>query len=387
MSARSIYLDHHATTPVDPRVLEAMLPWFTEKFGNAASRNHSFGWEARDAVDKAREQVAALIGASPREIVFTSGATESNNLAIKGAGWHGRHNRMVTATTEHKAVLDPADWLEEELGFEVERLHVEGDGRLHLGELDEALAQPTEIVSLMAANNEIGLLHPLAEIGAICGRRGALFHVDAAQAAGRIPLDVSAAAIDLLSISAHKLYGPKGVGALYVRGPVRKRIVPQMDGGGHERGLRSGTLNVPGIVGLGAACQLADAEMETEGVRLAALRDRLLERLRAELDGLHVNGALEPRLPNNLNVSFEGADGETLLSKLDGLAVSSGSACTTADPRPSHVLRAIGLTDKLAQASLRFGLGRTTTAEDIEEAAGRVIAAIQRLRALSPRNP
>lgn len=383
MSGRPIYLDHHSTTPVDPRVLEVMLPWFSESFGNAASRNHAYGWEARDAVDRARGQVAELIGASAREIVFTSGATESNNLAIKGAGWHADHNRMVTAVTEHKAVLDPADWLEDELGFEVERMLVETDGRLHLGELGEALEQPTQIVSLMAANNEIGLLHPLAEIGALCGERGALFHVDAAQAAGRIPLDVRAAGIDLLSLSAHKLYGPKGVGALYVRGPIRKKIVQQMDGGGHERGLRSGTLNVPGIVGFGEACAIAAAEMEAEGVRLAGLRDRLFERFETELDGIRLNGAREPRLPNNLNVSFEGVDGETLLGKLDGLAVSSGSACTTADPRPSHVLRALALTDKLAQASLRFGLGRTTSSDDIERAADIVISAIQRLRSLT----
>ncbi len=383
MKKRPIYLDHHATTPVDPRVIEAMLPWFSESFGNAASRNHAYGWEARDAVDRARAQVAELIGASPREIVFTSGATESNNLAIKGAGWHASHNRMVTATTEHKAVLDPAHWLEEELGFEVERLHVEGDGRLELNELDEALEQPTEIISLMAANNEIGLLHPLGEIGAICRRRGVLFHVDAAQAAGRVPLDVRASQIDLLSISAHKLYGPKGVGALYVRGPVRSRLVPQMDGGGHERGLRSGTLNVPGIVGMGAACEIAAAEMSVEAERLAKLRDRLLERLQTEIEGVRVNGALAPRLPNNLNVSFDGVDGETLLGKLDSLAVSSGSACTTAEPRPSHVLRAMGLSDELARASLRFGLGRTTTADEIEQAAQLVTAAVRRLRELS----
>lgn len=383
MKKRPIYLDHHATTPVDPRVLEAMLPWFSEQFGNASSRNHAFGWEARDAVDRAREHVAALIGAGPREIVFTSGATESNNLAIKGAGWRASHNRMVTATTEHKAVLDPADWLEEELGFEVERLHIESDGRLELTELDEALEQPTEIVSLMAANNEIGLLHPLTEIGAICRRRGALFHVDAAQAAGRIPIDVRSAQIDLLSISAHKLYGPKGVGALYVRGPIRNRLVAQMDGGGHERGLRSGTLNVAGIVGLGAACEIAAAEMDAEAERLSNLRDRLLERLQHELDGVHVNGALAPRLPNNLNVSFEGVDGETLLGKLDALAVSSGSACTTNDPQPSHVLRAMGVSDELARASLRFGLGRTTTADEIEQAADLVTAAVKRLRELS----
>jgi cysteine desulfurase len=384
MKKRPIYLDHHSTTPVDPRVLEAMLPWFNDSFGNAASRNHAYGWEAADAVNRARQQVAALIGASPREIVFTSGATESNNLAIKGAGWRAAHNRMVTAVTEHKAVLDPADWLEDELGFEVARLLVETDGRLHLGELAEALEQPTEIVSLMAANNEIGLLHPLSEIGALCRERGALFHVDAAQAAGRIPLDVGPAQIDLLSLSAHKLYGPKGVGALFVRGSVRNRIAAQMDGGGHERGLRSGTLNVPGIVGFGLACEIAAAEMESEALRLAALRDRLLERLQNELDGVHVNGALQPRLPNNLNVSFEGVDGETLLGKLDGLAVSSGSACTTADPRPSHVLRALARSDRLAQASLRVGLGRSTTAEDIESAADQVIGVVQRLRTLSP---
>ncbi|MBI1353501.1 MAG: aminotransferase class V-fold PLP-dependent enzyme [Acidobacteria bacterium] len=380
---RPIYLDHHATTPVDPRVLEAMLPWFSESFGNPASRNHAWGWEARDAVDKARRQTAALIGANPREIVFTSGATESNNLAIKGLGWHARHNRMVTCQTEHKAVLDPAEWLEEELGFEVERLHVDPDGTIALDELEEALQQPSEIVSLMAANNEIGTLHPLDEISRICRRHGAHLHVDAAQAAGRIPLDVKALDIDLLSISGHKLYGPKGVGALYVRAGLREKMEAQMHGGGHERGLRSGTLNVPGVVGLGAACEIAAAESDAEAERLSALRDRLLERLTAELDGVHVNGLLAPRLPNNLNVSFEGVDGETLLGKLDGVAVSSGSACTTADPQPSHVLRALGLSDKLAQASLRFGLGRSTTAEEIEQAADQVIAAVRRLRALS----
>ena len=380
---RPIYLDHHATTPVDPRVLEAMLPWFTERFGNAASRNHAWGWEASDAVDAARAQAAALIGANPREIVFTSGATESNNLAIKGLGWRARHNRMVTCRTEHKAVLDLADWLEEELGFEVERLHVEEDGRIALDELEEALAQPTELVSLMAANNEVGVLHPLAEISRICHERGARLHVDAAQAAGRSPLDVRTLEIDLLSISAHKMYGPKGVGALYVRGALRGAMEAQMHGGGHERGLRSGTLNVPGIVGFGAACAIAAAELEPEAARLAALRDRLLERLTTALDGVRVNGTLSPRLPNNLNVSFEGVDGETLLGKLDGVAVSSGSACTTADPQPSHVLRALGLSDRLAQASLRFGLGRTTTAEEIEQAAEQVIEAVRRLRNLT----
>lgn len=380
-----IYLDHQATTPVDARVLEAMLPYFSEAFGNAASRNHSFGWKARAAVSRAREQAAELIGASSREIFFTSGATESNNLAIRGSvEATGRaKGRIITCVTEHKAVLDPCLRLRK-LGFDVAVLPVDSSGLLDPQRVADELTDDTILVSVMSANNEIGVLQPIAEIGAIVRETRALFHVDAAQATGKIPVDVERDAIDLLSLAAHKFYGPKGVGALYVRRRGRRaNIVGQIDGGGHERGLRSGTLNVPGIVGLGAACVLARDEMEVEGRRLATLRDRLKERLFAALDGLQVNGSLDRRLPHNLNVSFAGVDGESLLMGLDDLAVSSGSACTSESPEPSHVLRAIGVPEKLAHASLRFGLGRQNTQDEIDYAADKTAAVVSRLRGFS----
>ena len=379
---RPIYLDSHSTTPVDPRVLEEMLPYFREEFGNAASRNHAFGWAAEKAVAAARERVAALMGANPREIVFTSGATESNNLALKGAAraaGAGKRNRLVALATEHKAVLDPLASLATE-GFRAVVVPVEPSGLVDLDRLRRAVDDETLLVSVMAANNEIGVLQPLAEIGAIALERGALFHVDAAQALGKVAVDVDRDGVDLLSATAHKLYGPKGCGALYVRRRGRRaELRAEMDGGGHERGLRSGTLNTPGIVGFGAACAIAVGEMETEGARLAALRDRLFAGLVA-LGGVRLNGAAKPRLPHNLNVSFEGVDGEALLMSLDDVAVSSGSACTSAEPKPSHVLRAIGVPEKLAHASLRFGLGRWTTEAEIEYAVERIGGVVKRLR-------
>lgn len=370
---------------MDARVLEAMLPYFSETFGNAASRNHSFGWQAREAVSRARDQAAELLGASSREIVFTSGATESNNLAIRGVvEASGRAlGRVITCATEHKAVLDPCLRLRR-LGFEVVVLPVGSDGLLDPQRVADALTGDTLLVSVMYANNEIGVLQPIAQIGAIVRETRAIFHVDAAQAVGKIPVDVEGDAIDLLSVSAHKFYGPKGAGALYVRRRGRRaEIAAQMDGGGHERGLRSGTLNVPGIVGLGAACELVRQEMEAEGQRLGRLRDRLRDRLFAALDGLQVNGSLDRRLPNNLSVSFAGVDGESLLMGLDDLAVSSGSACTSESPEPSHVLRALGVPEKLAHASLRFGLGRQNTQEEVDYAADKVAAVVARLRRLS----
>jgi cysteine desulfurase len=370
-----VYLDHHATTPVDPRVLEAMLPWFGPKFGNAASRTHRFGWEAEKAVERARRRVAELAGAEPREIVFTSGATEANNLAIKGVG--ARH--IVTMSTEHRAVLDPV----QKLGCPATILEPLPDGRIDLDALRAAIRPETGLVSVMAANNEIGTLQPLAEIGAICRERGVPFHCDAAQAFGKIPVDVDAASIDLLSLSAHKLYGPKGVGALYVR-RRRVRLSAQMDGGGHEFGMRSGTLNVPGIVGFGEACAIAAVEMENEAVRVGALRDRLHRALAASLDGIRVNGSTEHRLPGNLNVSFCGIDAEALLMSMPEIALSTGSACSSATVEPSHVLRAIGLSEDLARAAVRFGLGRFNTEEEIDYAAGRICEVVSRLRNLTP---
>ena len=370
---------------MDARVLEAMTPYFSEMFGNAASRNHPFGWRAREAVSRARDQAAALVGASSREIVFTSGATESNNLAIRGAvEASGRASgRVITCATEHKAVLDPCLRLRR-MGFDVVVLPVDSDGLLDPQRVADALTDDTLLVSVMYANNEIGVLQPIPEIGAIVREKRALFHVDAAQAVGKVGVDVERDAIDLLSLSAHKFYGPKGVGALYVRRRGRRaELAAQMDGGGHERGLRSGTLNVPGIVGLGAAGDIARQEMEVERQRLAGLRDRLKEKLFASLDGLQVNGSLNRRLPNNLNVSFAGVDGESLLMGLDDMAVSSGSACTSESPEPSHVLRAIGVPEKLAHASLRFGLGRQNTEEEIDYAAEKVAAVVSRLRRLS----
>ena len=353
-----IYLDHHATTPVDARVLETMLPFFTETFGNPASKHHRFGWEARDAVERARKQVAALIGAGSKDIVFTSGATEANNLAIKGAAAarRGERDHLVTMATEHKAVLDPMARLAHD-GWRVTVLPVRASGLIDLAALEDAITERTALVSVMAANNEIGVLQPIKEAAALAHAKGAWFHTDAVQAAGRVPFDVEALDVDFASLTAHKIYGPKGVGALYVRRAVA--VVPQIDGGGHERGMRSGTLNVPGIAGFGRAAEIARAELAGEATRVAALRDRLLEGLREKTDGMTVNGAMDARLPGNLNVSFAGIDGEALLVSLDDVAVSSGAACTQAEP--SHVLMALGLTKDRALASLRFGIGRGTT--------------------------
>lgn len=378
-----VYMDNHSTTPVDPRVFEAMSPWFTEKFGNAASRSHSFGWEAAEAVKKARKQVAALISATPDEIVFTSGATESDNLAIKGVSeaLRARGNHIITAATEHRAVLDSCNRLEQQ-GFEVTYLPVDGCGRVDPEAVHHAHHSQTILVSIMFANNEVGTIQPVAEIGRIAHALGALFHTDAVQAAGKLAIDVDEMNIDLLSLSAHKMHGPKGVGALYVR--RKTPLSPLLDGGGHEGGLRSGTLNVPGIVGFGAACRITIEEMHSESQRLRGLRDQLEERLRVGLDEMQVNGHPTERLPNNLNVSFGYVDGEALLVGLSDVAVSTGAACTSAKMEPSHVLRAMGIPEELAQGSLRFGLGRFNTEEEVEYVAGRVIETVRRLRELSP---
>jgi cysteine desulfurase len=382
-----IYLDNHATTPVDPRVLAAMLPYFTEQFGNASSKNHPFGWEAEAAVDSSREQVAKLIGAaSPREIVFTSGATESDNLAIKGVAqaYRERGNHIVTCATEHKAVLDSCKALEKQ-GFKVTYLRVQTNGLLDLHRLEESLTDETILVSIMAANNEIGTIQPAEEIGRLTRKKGSLFHTDATQAVGKIPINVDKMAIDLLSLTAHKIYGPKGVGALYVRGEKpRVKVMPMLDGGGHERGMRSGTLNVPGIVGLGIACELGQKEMGGEAERLMGLRERLRTGLVQQLEDVYINGDPVRRLPGNLNMSFAYIDGESLMMGLKEIAVSTGSACTSASLEPSHVLKALGLDDSLAHASIRFGVGRFNTAEEIEYTIGRVAEEVHRLRRISP---
>lgn len=381
-----VYLDNHATTAVDPRVLEAMLPYFTEKFGNAASRSHEFGWKAEDAVENARGQIARLIHASPREIIFTSGATESNNLAIKGVAeeYRGRGNHIITQATEHKAVLDTCKRLETS-GCKVTYLPVHADGLIDLDELRGAIAPNTILISIMYANNEIGVIHPIEAIGKIAKEKKVLFHVDAAQAVGRIPIDVQKEGIDLLSISAHKIYGPKGVGALYVRRKnPRVDLSAMIDGGGHERGLRSGTLNVPGIVGLGRACELCQKEMAEESERLRRLRDKLKDTITNGLEGTSINGSMDHRLTGNLNLSFAGVEGDALLMGINDVAVSSGSACTSATLEPSYVLRALGVPEELAHSSIRFGLGRFTTDEEIEYAAARVIETVKRLRELSP---
>jgi cysteine desulfurase len=378
-----VYLDYHATTPVDPRVLDAMLPYFSDKFGNPASRQHAYGWEADEAVVRARAQVAALIGASVGEVCFTSGATESNNLAIKGLarGLRGRGCHLITVATEHKSVLDSFNALERD-GFRVTRLGVNAEGLIDLGELSRAMTPETILVSVMAANNEIGVLQPLAEIGAIAHAHGAVFHTDAAQAAGKIPIDVHAMEIDLLSLTGHKCYGPKGAGALFVRKrKPRLQIACLIDGGGHENGLRSGTLNVPGIVGLGRAAEICRVEMPAESSRLRALRDRLLAGLRANLDDVRVNGSMERRLPHNLHVTFGRVEGEALLMALGDLAVSTGSACSSGSQAPSHVLEAIGAVGAGAGASIRFGLGRPTTGADIDFAIERVTQVVKALRA------
>ena len=377
-----IYLDNHATTPVDPRVVEEMLPYFSEKFGNSSSRSHSFGWAADEAVKTARKRVADLIGASPEEIVFTSGATESDNLAIKGIAEVARSkgNHIITATAEHKAVLDSCQRLEKS-GYRVTYLPVQSDGLIDVAQLERAISSETILVSIMAANNETGTLQPIADIGKICRDRGAIFHTDAAQAAGKVPLNVVKHNIDLLSISGHKLYGPKGVGVLYVRKGVE--LAPQIDGGGHEHGLRSGTLNVPGIVGLGKACEIAMNHGPEESCHTAGLRNRLRDRLFDSLDGLTINGSMEHRLPGNLNVSFAGVEGQDLLTALDDIALSSGAACTSAHIEPSYVLKAMGISDELAQASLRFGIGRFNTEAEIDYAARRTIEVVKQLRALA----
>jgi cysteine desulfurase len=393
---RPVYLDYHATTPVDPQVVDAMVPWFTERFGNAASRQYRYGWEALDAVDRAREQVASLIGADPKDIVFTSGATESNNLALKGlataqrdgpstslrAGGSSR-DAFVTLATEHKSVLDSFKHLEHD-GYEVVTLPVEKDGLVDLDRLRGAVTANTIAVSVMTANNEIGVIAQIREIAAIAHEKGALVHTDAVQAAGRVPFVVNQLGVDLASITAHKLYGPKGVGALYVRRrPRRVALTALFDGGGHERGMRSGTLNVPGIVGFGAAAEIAAQTLDAESKRLKALRDRLLKSLQTKVPDLIVNGSMTSRLPGNLNVSFPGVDGEALLVSLcDDVAISSGAACTAAEP--SHVLKALGRKTDLALASLRFGLGRWTTEEEVDFAVSRVAEVVTRLRAMSP---
>ncbi len=379
-----IYLDHHATTPCDGRVLEAMLPFFTQQFGNAASRQHAFGWAANDAVERARKQVAVLMGAGSKDVIFTSGATEANNLAIKGAAKARRAERdhLVTVATEHQAVLDPMTRLEHE-GWHVTVLPVDRLGLLDLAALEQAITPRTALVSVMAANNEIGVLQPIKDAAALAHAKGAWFHTDAVQAVGKVPFDVEALDVDFASLTAHKIYGPKGVGALYVRRNKRGvKLAAEIEGGGHERGLRSGTLNVPGIVGFGQAAEIARAELSPEARRTVALRDRLLNALLATTDGMTVNGALDARLPGNLNVSFEGIDGEALLVGLDDIAVSSGAACTAAEP--SHVLVALGLSTDRALASLRFGIGRATTAAEIDAAAAKVADVVNRLRTLSP---
>jgi len=382
-----IYLDNHATTPVDPKVLAAMLPFFTEKFGNASSKNHPFGWEAEAAVDSVRQQVARLIGASsPREIVFTSGATESDNLAIKGVAqaYRERGNHIVTCATEHKAVLDACKALEKQ-GFKVTYLRVQSNGLVDLQRLEDSLTDKTILVSIMAANNEIGTIQPVEEIGRLTKKKDIFFHTDATQAVGKIPVDVDKMAIDLLSLTAHKIYGPKGVGALYVRSAnPRVKLTPMLDGGGHERGMRSGTLNVPGIVGLGIACEVAKNEMGGEAERLIGLREHLRTGLFAELEDVYINGDPVKRLPGNLNMSFAYIDGESLMMGLKEIAVSTGSACTSASLEPSHVLKALGLDDSLAHASIRFGVGRFNTAEEIEYTVGRVAEEVRRLRKISP---
>ena len=381
-----VYLDYQATTPTDPRVVQAMLPYFTEKFGNPHSRQHFFGWEAEDAVEKARGEIAGLIGATAREVIFTSGATESNNMALKGVArfYKDRKDHVVTCVTEHKCVLEAARHLENE-GFRVTRLPVGATGLIDLDTLRDAITENTVMVSVMAVNNEIGVIQPIGEIGAICRERGAFFHTDAAQAVGKIPLDVDAMHIDLMSISGHKIYGPMGIGALYVRRRPRVRLVALMDGGGQERGLRSGTLPTPLCVGLGEACAIAGREMGDEAERVAALRDRFYKGITGRLPGVHLNGDAERRIPGNLNLSFADVDSEGLMAGIKDLAVSSGSACTSASVEPSYVLRAIGLDDGLARGAIRIGFGRFTTEDDVDFAVDRIAGEVERLRRTGPR--
>lgn len=381
-----IYFDYHATTPVDPRVLEAMMPYFTTDFGNAASRNHVFGWKAESAVEHARDQVAALIGGNSKEIVFTSGATESNNLAIKGVleFYESKGQHIITAATEHKAVIDTCKYLERR-GATVTFLEVGADGLIDLGDLERAITDKTVLVSIMFANNETGVLQPIAEIGKLCKKRNVLFHTDAVQATGKVAIDVEAMGIDLLSMSAHKMYGPKGVGALWVRrSKPRVRVAPLLHGGGHERGMRSGTLNVPGIVGFGKAAELARLEMGAEAARLLELRTYLHARINRDVPECYVNGSLEHRLPGNLNFSVAYVEGESLLMALKDIALSSGSACTSASLEPSYVLRALGVGDELAHSSLRVGLGRFSSKEEIDYFCDVLRDQVARLRELSP---
>ena len=387
MLKKPVYMDNHATTRVDSRVLDAMLPYFTEKFGNAASRNHSFGWEAEEAVDRSRNQIAALIGAKSKEIIFTSGATESDNLAIKGVVefYKDKGNHIISCVTEHKAVLDSCRALERAGKATVTYLQVDKYGMVDPDAVRRAISDQTVLITIMWANNEIGTIHPIAEIGRIAKEKGIIFHCDAVQAIGKVPVDFEKAGVDLASITAHKIYGPKGIGAIYVRskGP-RVRLTPQMDGGGHERGMRSGTLNVPGIVGLGAACEIAGKEMPEEARRLIQLRSQLQAGLFERLDEIYVNGHPTERLPGNLNVSFAYVEGESLLMGINDIAVSSGSACTSATLEPSYVIRALGIDDELAHSSIRFGLGRFNTLEEVDYVTDRVSKEVKRLREMSP---
>ncbi len=381
-----IYMDNHATTPMDPRVLEAMLPYFGKVFGNAASRNHQFGWEAEQAVDKAREQIAKLIGCTPKEIIFTSGATESNNLAIKGIAemYREKGNHIITQVTEHKAVLDTCKKLERQ-GYEVTYLPVQEDGLISMDAMRAAMTEKTILVTIMFANNEIGVVQPVEEIGKLCHEKGVIFHTDAVQAVGKIPVDVMKQNIDVLSLTAHKIYGPKGVGALYVRRRnPRVQITEQINGGGHERGMRSGTLNVPGIVGLGTACDIAFNEMAAEAARQGQLRDYLRQKFENALDYVHVNGNMDHHLPGNLNMSFVHVEGESLLMGINDIAVSSGSACTSATLEPSYVLKALGLGDDVAHSSIRFGLGRFNNKAEVDYVSDKVITVVKHLREMSP---
>jgi len=384
-----IYMDYHATTPVDPRVLDAMLPYFSEKFGNAASVTHVYGWEAQEAVEKSRSTIAASIGAESKEIIFTSGATESDNLALRGVmqASRARGNHLIVSSIEHRAVLDCARQLETE-GFAVTFVPVDAGGKVDPEYVRRALTDQTVLISVMAANNEIGTIQPIRTIGQLARERGILFHTDASQAVGKMRLDVNDIPVDLLSLSGHKIYGPKGIGVLYVRRHrPRVKLTPLQFGGGHEQRLRSGTLPVPLIVGLAQAIQIADSEMETESARTATLRDRLMHAILGTLNGVRVNGTLTSRLPNNLNLAFEGVDGEGLLTAMKDVALSSGSACSSAEIEPSHVLKAIGLSDELASGSIRFGLGRWTTMEEVDFVAGRITEVVESQRRLRPRHP
>jgi cysteine desulfurase len=381
-------MDNHATTPVDPRILEEMMPYLTSRFGNAASRNHEFGWQAEQAVESARARVAKLVGAAGKEIIFTSGATESDNLAIKGVAemYKDKGDHIITVVTEHRAVLDTCKHLEK-YGYRTTYLPVDKDGLIDLDELRGAIDDRTILVTVMYANNETGVLQPVSEIGTICRERGVLFHSDAAQAVGRVPVDVNQQNLDLMSISGHKMYGPKGVGALYVRSKnASVQISAIIDGGGHERGMRSGTLNVPGIVGLGKACEIARADLPHEMVRLAAMRDRLKDKIMCQLDDVRVNGSMDRRLPGNLNMGFLRVEGESLLMGMNDVAVSSGSACSSAALEPSHVLKSLGVEDDLAHSSIRFGLGRFNTDAEVDYVAHKVVTLVRKLRELSPQH-